>query len=338
MSGETIGLVPRLGGLGGMVSFQARLMAGLEARGVATTFDLADPRLAAILIIGGTRHVGALWQARRRGVRLVQRLNGMNWLHRRQKTSLKGFLRAEGNNRLLAFIRRSLAHRIVYQSSFSRDWWNRVFGTIHKPQQVTYNGIDLSRATPAGPGERPADRLRLLLVEGHLSADNRQGLDNALALARALRENHRLPVELTVAGDVPESIRAACPAELPVTWAGVLKRDEILTLDRSSHLLFSGDLNAACPNSVIEALACGLPVAAYDTGALAEMVQGGAGCVAPYGADFWKLEPPQVAPLAEASAGVLQNQPAYRAAARARAEAVFGLETMLEGYLEALLG
>jgi glycosyltransferase involved in cell wall biosynthesis len=97
-------------------------------------------------------------------------------------------------------------------------------------------------------------------------------------------------------------------------------------------------LNAACPNSVIEALACGLPVLAYDTGALSELVQDGAGEVVPYGADHWQLEDPSIPPLAQACARILQDNPAYRQSARARAEAVFSLDDMVEAYLKALVG
>ena len=108
MSKEQVCLVPRLKGLGGMVSFQARLEAGLAQRGVPTTYDLEDPANRAILVIGGTRQVAALIRARRMGVRIVQRLNGMNWLQRKEKTPLRTLLRAEGNNLLLALIRRHL--------------------------------------------------------------------------------------------------------------------------------------------------------------------------------------------------------------------------------------
>ncbi len=65
-------------------------------------------------------------------------------------------------------------------------------------------------------------------------------------------------------------------------------------IDRSAHMLFSADLNAACPNSVIEAMACGLPVAGFDTGALNELIVGDAGRLVPYGGDPWRLEKPDI--------------------------------------------
>ena len=117
----------------------------------------------------------------------------------------------------------------------------------------------------------------------------------------------------------------------------MVPRERIPEIDRSAHLLFSADLNAACPNSVIEALACGLPVAAFDTGALNELVTGDAGRLVPYGGDPWKLEPPDIPALAIAAAEILRDQPRFRSAARAHAESALGLEKMVDGYLKVLL-
>jgi len=103
-------------------------------------------------------------------------------------------------------------------------------------------------------------------------------------------------------------------------------------------LLFAADINAACPNSTIEALACGLPVVAFDTGALHELVSGDAGRVVAYGGNPWLLEPADVPGLARAANEVLVDQPRFRQGARRRAEEAFGLDTMVEGYLTCLLG
>ena len=69
-------MVPQVSGVGGMVSFRAKFTAGLQARGIEVT---PDPKLStpdALLVIGGTRDLPGLWRARRRGLRIVQRLNG----------------------------------------------------------------------------------------------------------------------------------------------------------------------------------------------------------------------------------------------------------------------
>jgi glycosyltransferase involved in cell wall biosynthesis len=87
---------------------------------------------------------------------------------------------------------------------------------------------------------------------------------------------------------------------------------------------------------VIEALACGLPVAAYATGALPELVPVSAGVVAPYGANPWRLESPSVGPLARGLATILQQQASFRAGARAQAEAAFDVEAMTDKYIEFL--
>ncbi len=117
-----------------------------------------------------------------------------------------------------------------------------------------------------------------------------------------------------------------------------MPHEQIPALDRSAHLLYSADLNAACPNSVIEALACGLPVAAFATGALPELVTGDSGRLVPYGGDPWKLDKPDIPALAQAAAEILQDQARFRMAARQRAEEAFGLDTMVDRYLDVLLG
>jgi glycosyltransferase involved in cell wall biosynthesis len=87
---------------------------------------------------------------------------------------------------------------------------------------------------------------------------------------------------------------------------------------------------------VIEALACGLPVVGFDTGALPELVTGDAGRIAPYGRGAWQLEPPDVAGLARKAAEILPDQERFRSAALSHACQHFGLDQMVETYLKVL--
>lgn len=322
-----------------MVSFRARLSAGLSARGIQVCSDLDETPYDAVLVIGGTRDLVGLWRARRRGVPLVQRLDGINWIHRRRRTSWRHYLRAEYGNIILSSIRLRLASSIVYQSEFVRRWWQDWYGKVHSPQRVIYNGVDIKKYSPDGRHNRPAERYRLLVVEGSIAGGYEMGLENALRLAELLVERHGLLVELMIVGRVSSAQRGAWQArsKIPLLWAGVVPLERIPEIDRSAHLLFSADVHSACPNSVIEALACGLPVVTFDTGALSEIVTGDAGRVVPYGGDAWKLEAPDMPALAKAAAEMLADQPRFRKAARRRAEEAFGLEGMIDKYLDALL-
>ena len=146
-------------------------------------------------------------------------------------------------------------------------------------------------------------------------------------------------VSLMKSGRISEEHRRSVEARsrVPLVWAGSVPRERIPEIDRSAHLLFSADLNAACPNSVIEALACGLPVVSFDTGALRELVPHSAGRIVPYGADPWKIEQPDIQGLARAAAEVLREPDRFRRGARAQAEAVLGLDRMVDAYLKVLL-
>jgi hypothetical protein len=172
-------LVPRLNGVGGMVSFQYKLSDGLKQRGFDICYELKDKPYQAVLVIGGSRQLSRLWQARHNGARLVQRLDGMNWIHRHRWTSFKHFIRAETSNWLIEMIRRYLAEHIVYQSRFSQTWWERIFGKSRVNNTIIYNGINLEIYTPDGKHNRPDDSWRLLVVEGSLTGGYEIGLEMA---------------------------------------------------------------------------------------------------------------------------------------------------------------
>ena len=332
----TIGIVPRVDGIGGMASFRLKFEAGLASRGFTVTHN-PDEADTAILVIAGTKSLLPLWRAKRRGARIVQRLDGINWIHRKRNTGWRHFVRAEYGNFVLSFIRRFIADHILYQSEFSKRWWEDWHGRTRVPSTVVHNGVDLN-VYSAHVGRIANPPHRLLVVEGSLGGGYDMGLENALRLAEALQENHNLPIQLVVVGKISDehSARVESTAKIPIEWLGVVPRERIPEIDRSAHLLFSADLNAACPNSVIEALACGLPVAAFDTGALPELVTGDSGRIAPYGGDPWRLDPPDLEALAQAAAELLADQPRFRQGARQRAEQCFGLDAMVEGYLKAL--
>lgn len=339
MKTGSICLFPRLEHTGGPSSFQRKLIICLQQKGIEVHFDPQRQDVAAILVVGGSSHLAQLAFAKKRNIRIVQRLDGMNWLHKKTRTGIKHYLRAEWNNHVLSTIRRTYADAIVYQSDFTRNWWDQVYGKAPVEDTVIHNGADLTIFSPIGNGTPPADRMRIMVVEGSFYGGHERDLWNAVGFAKGMAEISGKHIELVIASRAPQRMLAALPTyeNVSIRWLGIVPLTDIPELDRSAHIFFPAEINAACPNTVIEAMGCGLPVVSFATGSLPELVQGDAGRVVPYGADYWSLEPPDFKPLCEAGLEVYQAQPKFRSAARKRAEARFDMHTMAEKYLKILI-
>jgi glycosyltransferase involved in cell wall biosynthesis len=329
-------IFPRVEGLGGVTSFRLKFENGLRDRGVDVTYDLSESS-DAILVLAGTKNLLPLWRARRQGRRIVQRLDGINWVHRARWAGARYTARAIYGNWNLSFIRERFADHVIYQSQFIKRWWEDWYSAARVPSSVILNGVDLTQYTPNGTHERPSDSYRILIVEGGLSGAQSSGLHSAVEMG--LHLSHRYKTELCVIGNVDEDTKNRFKHidRIHLHFMDAIPREQIPHRMRSSHLLFSAEVNPPCPNSVIEALACGLPVIGFDTGSLSEIVERDAGILAPYGTNPWKLEKPDIAGLALAAREVLDDQPHFRKYAREQAESKFGLDAMVDEYLKVLL-
>jgi glycosyltransferase involved in cell wall biosynthesis len=317
--------------IGGTGSFQERLSTRLTDLGWQIVYppDRIVPDV--ILVVAGTRRLGWLWRCRRRGTRIVHRLGGLNWLYRIGCRTEGQHVLPLIRNYLFSTIRARFADTVVYQSEFARDWWNRERGVWPGPQVVIRNGVDLNVFKPA---ERDGRR-RLVCVEGvvEYSPVNTGIID---ALAQEV-EFHDLADEFEIYGQVSNGLRRRYAGYRKVHIAGPVPRDQIPTVYPGS-VFVSLDVNAACPNAVIEALASGCPVVAFATGALPELVAPECGILVPYGADVWRLETPAYGILVDAVKQAFERRSELSVAARRAAEARFSFTDVLHAYLQVLSG
>ncbi|HZJ22286.1 MAG TPA: hypothetical protein VFD54_03195, partial [Anaerolineales bacterium] len=140
-------IIPKVKGFAGVASFRLKFEDGLAQRGVDVTHELSQPT-DAILVLAGTRHLLSLRKARAAGTRIVQRLDGLNWVHRIRWAGLRYTLRAIYGNANLSFIRARLAKHVIYQSQFIKGWWEDWYGVARATSSVILNGVDLNGYTP----------------------------------------------------------------------------------------------------------------------------------------------------------------------------------------------
>ncbi len=339
MKKRSICLLPKITSVGGPATFQKRFIDQAAKMGIPVHFDPNRDDIGAFLVIGAPRrYLLRLVLARLQNIPVVQRLNGMNWLHRARKSGLRYSLNAELANFSIAFVRRFIASGIIYQSPFCENRWNEVYGKLKKSSEVIYNGVNLEEFKPSGV--RMDDSLiRIMTVEGNLEHGAELGLETAMRLVLTLHEKKGRPILLQVAGNVDPAAQQwilekaqGFPDDVRIAFLGVVSKQKLAALEAEATFFYSAEIQTACPNAVLEALSCGLPVIGFDTGALKDVV-GEAGVIVPYGADFQKLEAPDVAPLVAAAEQVIGENDRFRMAARDRAERVFPIEKITAAYV-----
>lgn len=353
---KRICIYPRVESMGGVGSFRIKFAQGLEARGIDVSYDLDDPHLDLILLLAGTKNLGGLQRARQRGIPIIQRLDGINWVQRKRWTGLRYHLRAEYGNAVLSLIRRFFADGVVYQSAFTQGWWEDWYGKTRVPKTVIHNAVDLNVYKPPWSlrgssfaeaissidvetaalqkhAPRSDEPYHIVMIEGSLAGGLDVGLRWGVNLAETLHQTH--PTELLIVGRVDERRKAEilAKAKADIRFLGVVPRETIPDINRAADLYFSAEANPPCPNAVIEALACGTPVLGFDTGSLAELVPSTAGRTVPYGGDVWRLEEPNILALSLAALEILERKEDFSLGARQHAEENLGLDLMVEQYL-----
>ena len=209
----------------------------------------------------------------------------------------RGGLAAEFLAKQGARVRRGMsrAAALVVPTRFLQQ----VFARHDMPAQTIPNVVDVTIFRPAEP------RLSTVTTAPHLvvtrNLEHLYGNDIALrALARV--RQHIPGARLSIAGSGPE--RAALERladELglndAVRFTGRLETADIVKLYQSADLVLNPSRADNTPNSVLEALACGVPVVSTNVGGVPFLVQ--------HASTAWLVPPDDVEAMAEAALRVL---------------------------------
>ena len=248
----------------------------------------------------------------------------------------------DGSNPRHRLARRLYRPFVQHQLALSRDLANYLRGPIGVPDLAltqVYNGVDSQRFHPAPGGRRaviagcPFTDPTLWLVG---TVGRMQVIKDPTLLARAfvraleLQPLLRARLRLVMVGDGP--LRADCQHILSAAGAAHLawlpgERADVPDVMRGLDCFVLPSLAEGISNTILEAMASGLPVVATDVGGNADLVQeGSSGSIVPAG---------NIEALAEALLRTASDADAARAQGRAGREAAerrFSMQAMVSVY------
>jgi glycosyltransferase involved in cell wall biosynthesis len=278
-----------------------------------------------VFIVGGTKKIGWLLKMKFKGVKIIYRLDGINWLHKKQEFKLKNYFINEYRNFNNKIIHALLADFIVFQSDFSKKWWENSGWNKNKKNVIIYNGVDINEFTPEKSNEL---QLKLVCLEGTIDYT-----PYAISLLNNLSIDLK-NIPLCAYGSFERQQNLA-QLEKDIFYYGKIERSEVAKVFQR-NIYLSLDINPACPNTVIEAMACGCPVIGFDTGALKELIKNDSGIVVPYEGNPWELDTPNFNLIADAILKIKNNYEYYSNNARNLALSEFDFNNISKKYVEIL--
>lgn len=240
-----------------------------------------------------------------------------------------GDWRAQNKRMALAY---HAADWVFYQSQFCKLSAERFLGYRTGPGEVLYNAIDTAAFCPdTEKGERGCRPFTFLLT-GRIGDHLYYRLESTIA-GLGLARHRGLNARLTIAGQIGAGAKRKAlqlAADLSLTgsldFVGPYTQESAPALYRSADAYVTTTYNDACPSSVLEALASGLPVVYSGSGGVPELVGSEAGVALPCEQGWDRPHAPSSQDVAEGMLLVAERQLQFSVAARRRAVERFDIE------------
>lgn len=234
----------------------------------------------------------------------------------------------ERENERMAGPHRAASH-VFYQSEFCRACALRFLGPRSGSSEILYNGVDTDEFKPQL--QRTSERPFTFLVTGRITSATAHRLKSSVAGLAAARRGG-LDCALRVAGGVDDDVMAELHAEVGrlgiedhVVFTGAYRHAAAPELYRQADAYLMTKHNDPCPNTVLEALATGLPVLYSASGGVPELVGDDAGIGLPVEQTFDHAAVPESFDIAKGMEAIVRGREAMSVNARRRAVERFSL-------------
>lgn len=249
-------------GIGGPRSFMQLLIRAAKSQGQRVTHNRFARAKAAIIAIAMDPTALRDWKQCNPNAHIIQRLDGV--FYDPQKSDYDRVRNAD-----LETVYHELADTIVFQSEYSRLQCEHFLGKSKHAKQscVILNGTDLQRFVPSSKGDSTGkDRIRFITVGNFRDPEMLKPI--LIALDALDRE-----FELEIAGPIQTEFLAMVKSRPYARTLGPLNHEALAERLGAADVFLFSFLNPNCPNAVIEAIAAGLPVVSFDSGAMRELCE-----------------------------------------------------------------
>lgn len=245
-------------GRGGPMTFMRNLKRFLEARGLSFSDEIQKGDSIFFPISYNLKN---LKKVRSNGGKVIQRLDGVYYP---SKHGLSHYFK----NYKIKKIYQNYADFFIFQSYYSKLQCELMFGKVPKHYEIIHNGVDTSIFYPRPIIDRHKDNPIKLITTGVFR--NEDMLVPVVDALDSLSSNYSFV--LKVLGPIQNKKIAAKMDRSYIEYLGIVdEQTKIADHLRDSDFFVYSHLNPPCPNSVMEALGCGLAVIGFDSGALKEL-------------------------------------------------------------------
>jgi glycosyltransferase involved in cell wall biosynthesis len=282
--------------IGGPVRFKENLKKYLDNSGIRY---LKDPSKALMLFFPVSMPENTIKDAKERGGKIIQRLDGVYYPSKHGNQHMEF-------NKPIKIIYENYADFVVFQSEYSRRQCFSVLGEkTEEEYSIIMNGVDKRIFYPATDAMAIKKSVKVRLVTSG-NFRNRDMLETIIKALDLMIDSYDL--ELLVLGPVTNKELNCFLKRKYVVHK--ISRDikQVADILRQKHIFIYSHLNPPCPNSVIEAISCGLPVVGFDSGSMRELLPFGIDLLAWVSNDlFQKYDDFKFEKLAEKIAIAIDN-------------------------------
>jgi glycosyltransferase involved in cell wall biosynthesis len=191
---------------------------------------------------------------------IIQRLDGIYYPQKHGASY-------QEKNKLIKDIYLNYATKVVFQSQYSKAQCFKLFGEKDTDDyEIIINGVNEAIFYPSNILTKSPKTFKLV------TTGNFRNIDMLEPVIKALDAISKFDFELNIIGPIVNDKLHAIINRDYINHLGSKDSHQIADLLREHHIFMYSHLNPPCPNSVLEAIASGLPVVGFNSGSMSELL------------------------------------------------------------------